>query len=154
MFKKIKSILFPKHETSDNLDNEVLTVPLAICTLLFEVAWSDQNIDDSEEKMLKQVMHDMFNIPTSELDALSEKGKSTMHNATGSYPCTKLIMENLDLPERKKIIVGLFKVAFVHAHMDKYEESTIRNISQLLHVPHTQFIEAKLEARDSIEQSK
>ena len=61
---------------------------------------------------------------------------------------TKLIHDNYSLEEKKEIIYLLWLVAYSDEDLDMYEESMIRKISDLLYIPHQDFIQAKLRAQN------
>ena len=47
------------------------------------------------------------------------------------------------------VIIGLWQIALAVDGIGNFEEHTIRRIADLLHVPHRDFIAAKLAARDA-----
>ena len=47
------------------------------------------------------------------------------------------------IEERGKLVESLWQVAFADNDLDKYEEASIRKISDLLYVSHGDFIKAK-----------
>jgi uncharacterized tellurite resistance protein B-like protein len=48
--------------------------------------------------------------------------------------------------EKNNIIENLWRVAYADSYIDKYEEYYIRKIADLLHISHSNYIKAKLEA--------
>jgi uncharacterized tellurite resistance protein B-like protein len=47
-------------------------------------------------------------------------------------------------------LTGLWRIAYASAGIDKYEEHIIRRIAELLYMPHSEFIRAKLIARPEL----
>jgi uncharacterized tellurite resistance protein B-like protein len=67
------------------------------------------------------------------------------------YDFTRDINDNLDSGERIKLIESMWKIAYADGNIDKYEEHIIRKVSNLIYVAHSDFIKAKINARESNE---
>ncbi len=52
--------------------------------------------------------------------------------------------------EKRQLLRDLWAVAYADGKLDQYEESQLRKIAELLHVPHTQFIQSKLVAKERL----
>ena len=59
------------------------------------------------------------------------------------------IKATLSYEERYQVVHDLFRVAFSDSELHNDEVERIRKIAGLLHVPHDNFIRAKIKARDS-----
>ena len=53
--------------------------------------------------------------------------------------------------ERIKLIESMWKIAYADGNIDKYEEHIIRKVSNLIYVAHSDFIKAKINAKESNE---
>lgn len=72
-----------------------------------------------------------------------------MRQSKRLYQFTELIDKHYT-PEQKKLVVQyLWQVAFADAQLVATEEYIVRKISDLLHVPLADFLDAKITARDS-----
>ena len=60
------------------------------------------------------------------------------------YDWTSSINESYDYEQKKDLIKLLWDVAYADGRIDKYEDYTIRKISELLYVKHSDFIRMKL----------
>jgi uncharacterized tellurite resistance protein B-like protein len=56
---------------------------------------------------------------------------------------TRLLNEELSQDDKLRIIELLWQIAYADGELDKYEELYLRQISDLLYVPHTGFIRMK-----------
>ena len=55
-----------------------------------------------------------------------------------------MINQHYTQTEKAQLVEMLWEVAFADAEMEKYEEHLLRKLSDLLYVPHAEFIRAKL----------
>ena len=76
-------------------------------------------------------------------DRLDDGQKQSEH-AVDLIQFTSVINDTFELEQRVKILKSLWQVALADGNIDKYEEYIIRKISDLLYIPHSQYIQAKL----------
>lgn len=124
------------------------TVELATATLLVEVMRADMDIDVQERQAMLSTMQSLFsNLSQATLQTLLQEAETTSANANDLYQFTELIHQNFTEEQKFDLVVGLWQVAWASNGLDKYEEHIIRRISELLYIPHSEFIRAKLKAR-------
>ena len=145
MFQKIKKFLFKAPIALE--DENELDVPLAAATLMMEVSWADHTISDQEIEISAKKLSEIFSLDDHPANALLEEGKILMHESVGLQQFTTLLNENLAADQKFSIVLALWEVAREGNSIDALEEHQIRNISELLYVPHSKFIEAKLSSR-------
>ena len=145
MFQKIKKFLFKAPSALE--DENELDVPLAAATLMMEVSWADHTISDEEMKISAMKLSSIFSLDNHQASALLEEGKILMNESVGLQQFTTLLNENLAADQKFSIVLALWEVARDDNSIDALEEHQIRNISELLYVPHSKFIEAKLSSR-------
>ena len=145
MFQKIKTYLFKAASTLE-AENE-LDVPLAAATLMMEVSWANHTISNEEMEVSTKKLSEIFSLDDHQANALLEEGKILMNESVGSQQFTTLLNENLAADQKFSIVLALWEVAGDDDSIDALEEHQIRNISELLYVPHSKFIEAKLSSR-------
>ena len=145
MFYKIKNYLFKTAHAQEG-ENE-LDVPLAAATLMMEVSWADHKISNEEMELSTKKLSEIFSLDDHQANALVEEGKILMKESVGSQQFTSLLNENLAADQKFSIVLALWEVAREDDSIDALEEHQIRNISELLYVPHSIFIEAKLSSR-------
>ena len=145
MFHKIKNYLFQTVGTPEK--EKELDVPLAAATLMMEVSWADRTISDEEMEVSAKKLSEIFSLDNHQASALLEEGKILVNESVGLQQFTSLLNENLAADEKFSIVLALWEVARKDDSIDALEEHQIRNISELLYVPHSKFIEAKLSTR-------
>jgi uncharacterized tellurite resistance protein B-like protein len=124
-------------------------INLACAALLAEVMRADHSIDAEEEQALALVLKNLFNLSSSECSELLQDALQRVEISSDLFQFTAVINQQLDAAAKFRLMTGLWQVAYSSNGLDKYEEHIIRRIAELLYVPHSEFIRAKLEARDS-----
>ena len=144
-FKKI----FQSEESEDpTIDDKTSTK--ACIALLLETSMADEILDESELMALKNTLQKDFKINEDEIDELIDLAKENVEDSTSLYEFTRDINDNFDVAERVKLIESMWKIAYADGNIDKYEEHIIRKVSNLIYVAHSDFIKAKLSAKEQI----
>jgi uncharacterized tellurite resistance protein B-like protein len=148
---KFLSELFDKHAsnkktiiTADELelfDDELI---LATCILLLEVSKSDDSFDDIEKEKILSILEQNFNLNTQQTSFLFKIADKKNDEMISLYEWTAKINELCSYSDKKKLMKFLWDIAYADGRIDKYEDYTIRKISDLLYVKHSDFIKAKL----------
>ena len=144
-FKKI----FQNEESEDpTIDDKTSTK--ACIALLLETSMADEILDESELMALKNTLQKDFQINEDEIDELIDLAKENVEDSTSLYEFTRDINDNFDAAERVKLIESMWKIAYADGNIDKYEEHIIRKVANLIYVAHSDFIKAKLSAKEQI----
>jgi len=144
-FKKI----FQNEESEDPIIEDK-TSTKACVALLLETSMADEILDESELMALKNTLQKDFQINEDEIDELIDLAKENVEDSNSLYEFTRDIKHNLDAAERVKLIESMWKIAYADGNIDKYEEHIIRKVSNLIYVAHSDFIKAKLSAKEQI----
>ncbi len=144
-FKKIF-----KTEESEKPTIDDKTSTKACIALLLETSMADEVLDESELMALKNTLQKDFQINEDEIDELIDLAKENVEDSTSLYEFTRDINDTFDAAERVKLIESMWKIAYADGNIDKYEEHIIRKVSNLIYVAHSDFIKAKLSAKEQI----
>jgi len=120
---------------------------LAAAALLFEIVRADAEVKDEERTVVRAAIQGTFGLSKDETDELMRLAEEESRGATSLYEFTHLIDEAFTPEQKKRVVALLWLVAFADAKKDAHEEQLIRRIAGLLHVPHPDFIDAKIKAR-------
>ena len=145
-FKKI----FKSEESEKPLIDDKTSIKACIA-LLLETSMADEVLEESELSALKETLIKDFNISEEEITELIEISKQNVDDSTSLYEFTRDITDNFDSNERVKLIESMWKIAYADGNIDKYEEHIIRKVSSLIYVAHSDFIQAKLNAKEKNE---
>lgn len=121
---------------------QVASVSLLIC-----IAKADLDFGDHEAETIIAAAQTLFGLSLEETDALIELAHRKQEASTSLYEFTAAINHHFDAQQKYDLIKTLWSVAFADHELDRHEEHLIRRVADLIHVPHMQFIQAKLEAK-------
>ena len=125
----------------ESFDDELI---LATCILLLEVSKSDDSFDDIEKEKILSILEQNFNLNTQQTNFLFKIADKKNDEMISLYEWTAKINELCSYSDKKKLMKFLWDIAYADGRIDKYEDYTIRKISDLLYVKHSDFIKAKL----------
>jgi uncharacterized tellurite resistance protein B-like protein len=143
-----KKIFQTKESENPIIDDKTSTK--ACIALLLETSMADEILDESELMALKNTLNKDFLINEDEIDELINLAKENVEDSTSLYEFTRDINDNFDAAERVKLIESMWKIAYADGNIDKYEEHIIRKVSNLIYVAHSDFIKAKLSAKEQL----
>ena len=136
--------LLSKSEISSSVnDNDVHKLQLATCILLIEVSKSDDDFDTAEQENIKNLVQDRFNLTDQELDHIFSISDDKHNTMTSLFEWTDIINTECSYEEKLIIIGFMWDIALTDSKIDKYEDYTIRKVSELIYVKHKDFISLK-----------
>lgn len=122
---------------------DALNLQKACCGLLMEVARLEPANAEQKRGIVLKVMRQQFDIPDIQLLPMIENAGRPENRLTSYYRPTSLINKRFELERKARFIEQLWHVAAVDGKIDMYEDHLVRKFSDLLHVPHSDFILAK-----------
>ena len=120
---------------------------LAAAALLFEVVRADAEVKAEERTIMRTAIQSVFGLSEDEAHQLMELAEEESRAASSLYQFTSLVDEAFPAEEKKRLVELLWMVAFADTKKHAEEEHLVRRIAGLLHVPHPDFIDAKIRAR-------
>jgi len=120
---------------------------LAAAALLFEIVRADATVKDEELTVMRAAVQGTFGLGREEAEELVRLAEEASRDAASLYEFTSLVDRELPFDEKKRLVELLWLVAFADAEKDAHEEHIVRRVAGLLHVPHPDFIDAKIRAR-------
>ena len=121
-------------------------VELAIAVLLYEIMRADGQFGTEEKQVYHRLLTEHFSLDAQELVSLTTLTEDQVEKATDFSQFTRVINDVCDAQEKRKILDGLWHLAYADDTLDPEEEYLIRKIADLLYIPHSQFIQSKLAA--------
>lgn len=140
--------LFGKAEETDPEELQH-RLHLAAAALLIEMTRADYTVESAEKQALEAVLQNALGLTAEEVAELLHLAGSAADRATSLYEFTRLINDHYSPDEKLSLIEAMWQVAFADGDLDKYEERLIRQVSDLIHVPHKEFIRLKLEVSEA-----
>ena len=116
---------------------------LAGTCLLLSIAKSDDNFEESEISVIKDIISDFFNCNTSILDKTISIAIKELEKATDIYEFSKALNHSFTYQDKVDFISCTFEVAFADGTMHYLEEHFIKKIANILNVEHADLINSK-----------
>jgi len=153
MFGNIKRF-FEKSLSGDTMTHGITsqkatehTLRLATAALLIETTRADRHVKEEEREVVMRALRRSFDLKQAELDELIVLAEEEVKEAVSLFQFTHLIDKGFSYEKKKEIVKYLWQVALSDDEMEKHEVHLIRQVANLLHVGHGDFIAAKQEAR-------
>lgn len=134
-------------ETGSETESQPLPPKLAAAALLVEVMAADDHWQAAEEEAIQRLLVESLTLTEEEARELAHSAQQEQKSATDLFEMTKQINLHFDTDQKYKLVLAMWTVAYADGELDRYEDHIIRRISELLYVPHEQFIRAKLQAK-------
>ena len=150
MINKIKDLItkFGKEEEIQEESNLTL-LNNSCAALLVEIAFADKDFDETEKASLKQSLIETYAIDESVIEEIIKDAEETVSESTSLYGYTSIVNTEFQYEDKLKLLRNLWKIAYADGYLDKYEEHLLRKVSDLIHISHSDYINIKLEIRES-----
>ena len=123
------------------------SLQLATAALLFEMLRADYAEHPREHEALKRALQQSFSLTPGETRELARLAEREAAEAVSLYQFTALINQHFSPSEKVRVVEMLWQVAYADGRLNRYEEALVRKIAELIHVPHRDFIQAKLRVK-------
>lgn len=148
MFKQLRTLFRQvMHEGSDGGAIDTPTMNLAMASLLCEVANADHQIDPREEAAKVQLLIKLLDIDEAIAIDLLAEAMVKSEKSVSLYEFTTKLRELMP-EERFQLIEAMWQVAYADGIIEPMEEAVIRQVSELIYLDHSEFIRAKLSAKN------
>jgi uncharacterized tellurite resistance protein B-like protein len=125
------------------------TVQLATAVMLIEVMRADPDIDRAAELAVINALREKFSLAEDEVERLVELAHRAARDATDWFEFTSHINEHFEMPAKIRMVEYMWRVAYADGELSAHERHVMWRISDLLHVPHGAYINAKMRAKDA-----
>ena len=136
--------LFASTETTT--DTTTGDLHRAAAALLMEVARTDGEVDEQEERLLLEAVRRHWWLDEGEMEDIVGELHERVEAATDLFEFTRPLRERWDPETRVRLIYDMWAIAAADGKADVHEEQLIRRVSELLYVSHGDFIRGKLAA--------
>lgn len=135
--------------TSSKDDSTVADIERVSAALLVEIARADHQLDDAEIQSITKALQQSSSLADDEVKALVSDAVVDADSAISLHEHVRQVNEHFDQEQKIMLIEQMWRVAAADGNVDHYEDYTIRKLSDLLYVRHSEFIKAKLRVLDS-----
>ena len=116
---------------------------LACAALMIEVLYADHSVDQNELNILSRALQDNFDLSEAQAANLIQLADAERIEATDYYQFTSLINEFYTQQQKRELVTRLWQMAYADKTIHKFEEHLVRRLADLLHVPHSAFMQSK-----------
>lgn len=117
---------------------------LAAAVLLLEMEHADHSYDRAERVEIERQLQEFFGLNAEDVAALIESAQAQSDEAVSLHAFLRALNEGLDVRAKREVLEMLWRVAYADRYLDSHEEAFLRQIADLLYLPHREFIQAKL----------
>ena len=147
--KLFKNLFKTKEIEEESKDS---SIQKSICSLMIEVAYADNQLDESELKAMVNSLSKL-DIEKEEIQEIVDATLAKSKESISFYEHTRILNDKLDYDQKKEVLNSVWAIAFADGEMNKHEEHLIRRIADLLYLNHKDFINAKLNQKETNEDS-
>jgi uncharacterized tellurite resistance protein B-like protein len=148
MLKSIRDF-FEQNISRTTAAEEPKRLQLATAALLVEVVRGDGDIAPAERAALLAAIDAKFGLAPAEAAALVDLAEQESRLANDYYQFTSLINRSFSQAQKLRLIEMMWQVAYADSTLSANEQHVLRKVAELLHVPHGDYIAAKMRARDA-----
>lgn len=136
-------------EEHNSPDTESL-LQIATATLMLEVVRADFEIDPNEMIKVHQLLGQHFSLDETELARLIADANEHADKLVSLQHITRQLNDHFSEPEKIQVVEMMWQVVFADGNLDHYEEHLIRQVAELLYLPHSAFIKARHKAEPPV----
>jgi uncharacterized tellurite resistance protein B-like protein len=123
-------------------------IQLAAAALMIELSRADFQQQPEEQAAIEAAVNKKFTLDPRQLAELIQLAEQEASEATSLYQFTRLINDHYNTEQKYKLVTALWEVAFADGDISKYEDHLIRKVAELIYLPHSEFIRAKLAVQE------
>lgn len=142
--------LFRSVEISVEQPDKERLLQIATATLLLEVVRADFEVQQSEMDKLYDVIGGQFQLSETELEQIIIEAREEADHLVSLQHITRQLNEQFSEAEKIRVIEMMWEVVFADGNLDHYEEHLIRQVAELLYLPHSAFIKARHRAEPPV----
>ena len=119
---------------------------LATAVLMVDVARADHVFEESEFNRLLKLIESHFDLTPERSAELINAANEKAEKLVSVHEFTQTLHEHLSEEEKARIVSLLWRVAYADGRLDKYEDSLVLKISDLLYVSRGRVMRLKHDA--------
>lgn len=117
---------------------------IAAAVLLLEMAHADNQHHTAEYAEIRSQLQTHFGLDSDEAAELETEARSRAGESVSLYRYLTVLNEGMGLDDKRQVLEMLWRVAYADQQLDPQEERLLRELAELLYLPHSEFIRTKL----------
>lgn len=123
---------------------------VASAALAVEALRADQEVGAEERHAAMRGLGKLFRLTPEETQELMGLAEQEADDHTSLFQFTHVVDRNYPREDKIRLVELLWQVVYADGHKDAREEHLVRKIADLLHVPHRDFIQARLRVEEGL----
>lgn len=152
LLNKVSTAISAPAADNDSGEDRTAALRLATAVLMIDVARADHVFDETEFDRVLQLVESHFELDPQDAAELVNLASDKADDLTSAYEFTSVLHKHLDDAEKTRIVGMLWQIAYADGELDKYEDSLVLKISDLLHVSRARVMRLKHDAQSSTAQ--
>jgi len=133
LFDQVASVVAATQPDTGESDRQH-ALDLATAILMVQVARADDHFEETEYDTLLKLIERHLDLSPEEAGELANKAGEHAEDAVDVHAFTKRLHANLSETEKARVVSMLWRIAYADGRLDKYEDSLVLKISDLLYV--------------------
>jgi uncharacterized tellurite resistance protein B-like protein len=146
IYERVVSVVSVQATSGQSAPDREAALRMATAVLMIDVARADHVFDESEFDSVLRLIETHFELTPEQAAELTNEAGAVTDNLVSVYEFTQQLHRHLDEDEKARIIAMLWQVAFADGQLDRYENSLILKISDLLYVNRARVMRLKHDA--------
>ena len=122
-------------------------IRLATAVLMADVARADYDFDEEEFTTLLDLVQLHFGLTAEDATQLANEASEVAEDLVSVHEFTSLLHKQMSDEEKAEVVALLWRIAYADGRLDKYEDSLVLKISDLLYVSRGRVMQLKHEAQ-------
>jgi uncharacterized tellurite resistance protein B-like protein len=146
LFDQVVGAISSDDENDRDGEQREHAIRMATAVLMVDVARADHEFDDAEHDDVLQLIETQFALEAEVAAGILNDASERAEDLVSLHEFTQLLHENLDSREKERVVGMLWRVAYADGTLDKFEDSLVLKISDLLHVQRARVMRLKHDA--------
>jgi len=148
MFKKLFDDIMGRISAEDvAADDRDAAIRMATAVLMVDVALIDSSFDEVEFERMLGLVKNHFGLSTQAAAELINAANAEADELVSVHEFTELLQKHLNDHEKARVVELLWSTAYADGELNKYENSLVLKVSELLNVSRDIAMRLKLEAQ-------
>jgi uncharacterized tellurite resistance protein B-like protein len=148
MFKKLFDDIMGRISAEDAAaDERDAAIRMATAVLMVDVALVDSSFEEVEFERMLRLVKNHFGLSTQAAAELINAANAEVDELVSVHEFTELLHKHLNDDEKARVVELLWSTAYADGDLDKYENSLVLKVSDLLNVSEDVVMRLKREAR-------
>ena len=149
MIKRLFAQVVETISMTETVEDREAMLRLATAVLMVDVARADYVFEESEFDRVLKLIEAHFGLSPEQAAELVNEAGTEADELVEVHRFTKLLHEHLSDDEKARIVSLLWQIAFADGRLDKYEDSLVLKISDLLYVSRGKVMQLKHDAEQA-----